>query len=132
VLGIDFGRTRIGLAVMDTEYGIPTARNPIIASGTLRTDADALDTFAKREEAARIVLGLPLENGEEGKSARIIRMLGELLEQKGWPVSYVDETLTSHEAETAMSSLGFKASEQRARVDGEAACLILERFQEAE
>ncbi len=130
-LGIDFGKTRIGLAVMESEFGVATARTPLLATGTLRKDADLIDELAKREGVDALILGIPLEYGEDGKSAKIIRMLGQLLVDRGWEVDFVDESMTSHESEAAMAELGMKASEQRARVDGESACRILERYQVA-
>lgn len=128
LLGIDFGFARIGAAVTDDAVGLPSALPAMTASGKLKVDAGAIATLAKRQEAEKIVLGLPLENGEEGKMARIMRQLGGHLQAVGLVVDYVDETLTSVEAEDALRGTDMKASQRKKLRDGEAACRILERY----
>lgn len=128
LLGIDFGFARIGAAVTDDAVGLPTALSTMNASGKLKVDAQAIATLAKRQEADKVILGLPLEDGEEGKMARIMRQLGGHVEATGLVVDYVDETLTSVEAETALRGTDMKASQRKKLRDGEAACRILERY----
>ena len=128
LLGIDFGFARIGVAVTDEAVGLPTALPAVPASGKLRVDALALAALARRQEVGTVVLGLPLEGGEEGRMARVMRGLGGHLEGAGLVVEYVDETLTSVEAETALRGTEMKASQRRKARDGEAACRILERY----
>jgi len=129
LLGVDWGTTRIGIAVGETDPQVATPRNPLTPTGTLKKDAVNLVQLAKNEEAQAIVLGLPLEpGGIEGRMAKIARMLAHEIEQAGMRVELVDETLTSVQAETEMSAQGLKVSQRRKRRDGEAACLILERF----
>lgn len=128
LLGIDFGFARIGAAVTDDAVGLPSALPALTASGKLKVDATAIAALARRQEADRVVLGLPLEGGEEGKMARVMRGLGGHLEAAGLVVEYVDETLTSVEAEAALRETDLKASARRKARDGEAACRILERY----
>jgi len=129
LLGIDFGFKRIGVAVAETEFGIVTARPPFAASGALKNDAAAIVKLAKREEVAAVVIGLPVEeSGEEGRMARICRMLGSHIEGNGMPVHLVDESMTSIQADDSLREEGLKASQRRKLRDGEAAALILERY----
>lgn len=129
LLGVDFGFKRIGVAVADSDYGLPNPRPALTAAGALKRDAEAIAALAKREEAAVIVLGLPVEpTGEEGRMARICRQLGGHLEALGLQVRFVDETLSSVQAERSLLDVGMKASDRRQRRDGEAACVILERY----
>ena len=128
LLGIDFGFARIGVAVTDEAVGLPSALPALQASGKLKVDAEAIALLAKRQEVSKVVLGLPLEDGVEGKMARIMRQLGGHLEKDGLVVEYVDETLTSVEAEASLRETDMKASQRRKARDGEAACLILERY----
>ena len=73
LLGIDYGRVRIGLAVCD-DLGISTT-----ALGFVRRESDALAAvivaaIAKREGAAALVIGLPLHaHGAEGGNVRWVR-----------------------------------------------------------
>ena len=128
LLGIDFGFARIGAAVTDEAVGLPSALPALNASGKLKVDANAIAILAKRQEADKVVLGLPLEHGEEGKMARVMRQLGGHLQGLGLVVEYVDETLTSVEAEDALRGTDMKASQRKKHRDGEAACRILERY----
>jgi putative Holliday junction resolvase len=100
LLGVDFGFKRIGLAVADTGVALPSPRNAIAASGKLKTDAATLSAILNNEHAEAVVLGLPVEpSGEEGRMARICRQLAGHLEERGHRVFFVDETLSSVEAE---------------------------------
>jgi putative Holliday junction resolvase len=133
LLGIDFGFKRIGVAVAETEVGIVTPRSPMAASGTLKKDAEAIATLARREEACAVVLGLPVEeSGEEGRMARICRTLAEHLAGNGILVHLVDESMTSVQADGTLRQEGLKASQRRKLRDGEAAALILERYLDAQ
>lgn len=130
VLGIDFGGTRIGIAVVETATKLPSPRQCLAASGTLAKDALAIQKIMADECAELVVVGLPLDQGSETKMSRICRMLVDRLRDLGARVETVDESMTSNEAELVMLASGMKASQVRKAVDGEAACRILERFME--
>ena len=132
ILGIDFGGKRIGLAVVDTEIRLPEPRGVLQASGTLAKDALAIRAIAQGESIATVVVGLPLDLDGETQMSRICRLLGQRLEETGLSVQFVDESMTSQEAERAMRDAGMTAAEIRQRVDSEAACRILERFMEGD
>ncbi|HEY0868309.1 MAG TPA: Holliday junction resolvase RuvX [Fimbriimonas sp.] len=132
VLGIDFGFKRIGVAVGETGAGVASARPPLEAAGALKRDAERISLLARREEADAIVVGLPLEKGVEGRMARICRTLGEHLASLGERVEFVDESLSSVEAEATLRGDDLKASQRRKLRDGEAARLILERYMHEE
>jgi len=79
-----------------------------------------------------LVVGLPLTlEGGESDWTRAVRAFGERLARRtGLPVHWVDERLTSVEAEEAVRASGLPRSkrEQKARIDRAAAMLILQRF----
>lgn len=129
LLGVDFGMSRIGLAVAETEFEVATPRPPLKAAGKLRLDAEAIVALAREEHADRVVLGLPVEEtGEEGRMARIARQLAGHMESLGLNVELVDERYTSVESEEALRDQGLKASSRRKRRDSASAILILERY----
>lgn len=128
LLGIDFGFKRIGVAVGETSLGIATARPPIAASGALKRDAEAIVRIAKNEQADVVVIGLPLEEIGEGRMARICRTLGSHVSESGQRVEFVDESMSSVQAEATLIADDLKASQRRKLRDGEAARLILERY----
>jgi putative pre-16S rRNA nuclease len=130
LLGVDFGGKRIGLAVMDSNSPHPRPLAPLEATGSLSKDALAIKGLADREGAGTVVLGLPLDTEGETKMSKVCRQLATRIEETGLKVALVDESMTSQEAESAMRAAGLKASQARRRVDGEAACRILERYRE--
>lgn len=125
---MDFGASRIGLAVVETEVKLPSPLGVLAASGTLAKDAAAIHARAQSEAAERVVVGLPLSEGEETKMSRICRLLGDRLVDLGVDVHYVDESLTSATAEDHMRDSGLKGSQIRKSVDALAACAILDRY----
>jgi putative Holliday junction resolvase len=130
LLGVDLGRKRIGLAVGETELAIATPRQTLAASGKLDTDADALTQYAKREEADAVVIGVPImaDAPDGGRMQRVCRELGAKLTARGLNVAYVDESLTSIEAQAALRETGLTAAQRKPRIDGESAARILERY----
>ncbi|MBI1756153.1 MAG: Holliday junction resolvase RuvX [Fimbriimonas ginsengisoli] len=133
VLGVDFGLSRIGLAVTDEAAGLPTPLRTIGASGALRPDAEAIGAVARDEGADRVALGYPIgDEGEDGRMARIVRALAGHLRELGLEVTLVDESLTSVEAEAALRAVGLKSSVRRRRRDAQAAVRILERYLETQ
>jgi len=82
-----------------------------------------------------IVVGLPLTlAGDDSDWTREVRAFGERLgERASLPVSFVDERLTSVQAERAVRSLGMPKHERerKERVDAAAAMLILQSFLDA-
>ncbi len=126
-LGIDPGRVRIGLALADDV--LRTAR-PLRALEHRREAADvtAIAGVAREYEVTRAVVGLPLNmDGSEGPAARHARALAASLGAAlGVPVELFDERLSTFEAETRLRDRGFSAKDRRARVDAEAAAVILQ------
>ncbi|MDI9635545.1 Holliday junction resolvase RuvX [Kamptonema cortianum] len=130
MLGVDLGKARIGLAVMNLQAGIPTPLPAVQAKGALAKDAEQVAAVAQAQEAGTIVLGLPLLMGEETPMSRVVRRFGAILEDHGVCVAYADESMTTSEADTALFEAGMKASQRKKARDSEAACRILERFRE--
>jgi putative Holliday junction resolvase len=142
-LAVDFGFKKIGIAVGETEFKIAHPRQPIAASGALAKDALAIVETARKEQVDVVIVGLPVEeSGKEGRMARICRTVGALISEQGFRVEFVDESYTSLEAETSLAQSRLdimrkqdfaanrkKGSNMREAIHGEAAVLILERFQ---
>jgi putative Holliday junction resolvase len=76
----------------------------------------------------RAVVGLPLNmDGTEGEAARLARGFAQKLAAAlAIPVELFDERLSTFEAETRLRDRGFSAKDRRARVDAEAAAVILQ------
>jgi putative Holliday junction resolvase len=126
-LGVDLGRARIGLAVADDVLRTASPLRTV----DRRTDAATLDEIARAArdlEVTRAVVGLPLNmDGTEGEAARHARAFAaKLAIALAVPVDLFDERLSTFEAETRLRDRGFSAKDRRARVDAEAAAVILQ------
>jgi len=127
VLAVDPGSKRVGIAISDPSGTIAQALTTVDAEpvGTLVT---RLAEIAKRNEAARIVVGLPRRlDGSYGPEAKAARALADAVRKaSGLPVELVDERLTTVAAERSMIAAGARRAKRRATVDRVAAALLLQ------
>ena len=132
ILGIDYGGRRIGVAVSDPTGTIASPLPTLRRRAGKRPPLAKIQELAEAKEAEAVVIGLPLElDGTESDWAREVRAVGEKLARRlGLPVHFVDERLTSVQAERAVRSIGLpkRKREERGRVDAAAATLILQRW----
>lgn len=128
-LGLDIGRRRIGIAGCD--------RTGLIAFGlrTLeRRSFQQIITILQGIVAERqirvLVVGLPYAmNGSMGTQARqVMEFANRLSKTLNVPVEFVDERLTSYEAEQMILAEGHSPSRNKAVIDRKAAALILQRW----
>jgi putative Holliday junction resolvase len=133
LLAIDYGRVRVGLATCD-ELGIAT--RPL---GFIRRESDAqaakmVAQLAKQEQAAELVIGLPLHaNGDAGGNVRWVRdFLKELAKVCPLPVHEVDERYSSSEAEEALRTEGRWPPSNPGLIDAKSAAILLRRYLDGE
>jgi len=132
MLAVDYGKTRIGLAVSDPTC---TIASPIDAINANVTDDPANVSFIARQIAASlIVVGLPISlDGTHGPSARrassFCRRLRKLIDL---PVVLWDERMSTVEAQSRLRAGGNVPTKmrgsQRGRIDSAAAAIILEAY----
>lgn len=141
LLGIDLGERRIGVALAED------ADSPARPLVTLRrhrdvaADAADLRALVETHRAVELVVGLPLEAaGQEGAQAGLTRTwvaaLESTLEMPDVRILFQDERLSSHVAESRVGPMRrgrsggppsrHQRDEYRARVDREAAAIILQ------
>jgi putative Holliday junction resolvase len=137
LLGIDLGERRIGVAVADHD-GRARPLVTLRRARTVAADATAIVRIATEQDAAELVVGLPLEAaGGEGAQARVTRTWVEAVSPLvRLPISLRDERLSSHLAETRLGPMkrgrsggppsAVQRDVHRARVDREAAAIILQ------
>jgi putative pre-16S rRNA nuclease len=127
-LGIDFGERRIGLALSDAEGRIALAHGAI----ERRSDRQAIEEIAALVEAEAVgalVVGEPRRPSDGAATAAALRArtFGERLARRtGLPVAFVDETLSSVEAEERLREAGVPVSRRAARRDALAAEIVLQ------
>jgi putative holliday junction resolvase len=132
-LGVDLGRVRIGLAIADDVLRQARPLRVVHRRGGAK-DLDAIAEAARDYEVGRAVVGLPLNmDGTEGSAARLSREFATKLEAAlGVPVELFDERLSTFEAEVRLRDRGISAKDARARVDAEAAAVILQGWLDRE
>lgn len=133
-LAIDLGAKRIGLALSDEGGRFATPLDVLCVRDPDAAIAPILDLI-RQEGVQRIVLGLPLNmDGTFGPPARQAVAWGRRLSsQSGLPVLYVDERLSSFDAEQQLADrkrLGEKLTRQRKKeqLDALAAASFLQAF----
>jgi putative holliday junction resolvase len=123
ILGIDFGNSKIGLAMADTETKIAFAYD------TIRNDKNLLSNLEKiieKENVEKVVIGLPsymIETSEEADQ----KSLGKLLEiNTGVKIEYFEEMFTTKMAQANLKEKGAKKIGKSD--DAEAAKIILQEW----
>jgi putative Holliday junction resolvase len=129
LLALDLGAKRVGVAVCD-ELQLTTQPLPALARTNWKKLLRQISDLCHSFDAQGVVIGLPLNlDGTEGEAAlearRIARNLSVSLTV---PVHLQDERLTSCAAEEFLREAGVKGLELTARLDSEAAALILRDF----
>ena len=132
VLGIDFGERRVGLALSDPSATIAQPLPTITRRLGKRPPIAAITEIIQHQEVGEVVVGLPLNlAGDETDWTRTVREFGNKLQERaGIPVEFLDERLTSVQAERAVRGSGLKRSdrEQKHRIDAAAAVLLLQTY----
>jgi len=129
ILGIDYGKKRIGLAVSDPmrkiAQGIPT-----LANSSLAQVFTELENIISDHEINKIVIGLPVTmKAEVGKAAQVTnKFVAALKNRFELPTMVWDERLTSVLARRTMKELGKSPSKNKNKVDEIAAILILQSY----
>lgn len=100
ILALDYGRTKIGMALADAEARIAEPHDTLERINR-NEDMRRLREFVRDHAIRQIVVGLPLRlDGTAGEMAEeATRFAERLRKQIGVPVELVDERLTSWQAE---------------------------------
>jgi len=131
-IGLDLGGARCGVAI-DDELGKLAHPRPNLPAKDRPALVTALVALAKEENAARFVVGLPLDmSGKEGRAAERVRLFAQkLADATGLDVELQDERLTTVEASRALHDAGHDARAQKSKIDGAAATTILQAWLDA-
>jgi putative holliday junction resolvase len=131
-LGLDVGKKRIGVAGCD--------RTGLIASGlttierrSFLQDVEEFRRIVEDREVQVLVVGLPYTmDGSLGFQAKQVQKFASRLSAAlQLPVEYVDERLTSFEAEQALLAENRSPSRNKALIDRKAAAIILQQWLDA-
>lgn len=133
VLGVDYGKRRIGFAVSDETASLARPLATAEVTGG-RAAAEVVAETAKREGARVVVLGDPRHmDGRESALGEEIRLLARRIEAllPGVAVVLWDERLTSHEAAAILRERGERLEGRKGRLDQVAAAVLLQSYLDA-
>jgi putative Holliday junction resolvase len=126
LLGFDYGRRRIGVAVGQTVTGTATALLTLAARDG-QPDWEAVTALVEQWQPGALVVGLPLQlDGSDSELSRQAERFARRLEGRyKRPVHLMDERLSSRAAEQSRSRKG-----ARQELDALAAQVILQDWLE--
>jgi len=128
-LGLDVGSKRIGVAGCDGTGLIATGLTTIKRT-SFEQDVSQFRELVEQREVQVLVIGLPYSmNGTLGFQARQVQKYARRLSAAlQLPVEYVDERLTSFEAEQLLHAEKRSPSRHKALIDRKAAAIILQQW----
>lgn len=128
-LGLDVGSKRIGVAGCDGLGLIATGLTTIEYTSFERVVAQLRELIEERQVQV-LVIGLPYSmNGTIGPQAkRVQKFASRLATALQLPVEYVDERLTSYEAEELLKAQKRSLSRNKGLIDRKAAAIILQQW----
>lgn len=99
ILALDYGRTRIGLALSD-ELALTSQPAGALARTNRRDVVTHLRALVRKNNVRQIIIGLPLhlDGTQSEMSAEVQRFAARLRKHLGIPIGLVDERLTSWDA----------------------------------
>ena len=128
-LGLDVGKKRIGVAGCDGTGLIATGLTTIHRT-SLKQDVEELTKIVVEREVQVLVVGLPYSmSGKIGYQAQQVIKYAELISKTlELPVEYVDERLTSVEAEAQLKTRKGYSNRDKGAIDRRAAAIILQQW----
>ena len=131
ILGIDYGDSRVGLAITDmlgiTAQGLETIKH----NGNDKIVLKKIEEIVSKYDVDTIVVGLPINlNGTKAQRVEITEKFIHKLKCKfnNIKIDTMDERLTTVEAQKTMNFLGVNKYKKKDIVDTIAAVYILEAY----
>ena len=129
IMCLDYGDVRIGIAFSDL---LQTIASPYDTYTRKNLDADLqfFSDLAKQKDVELVVIGIPYNmDGTAGERVTVTKQFADLLSQKlGVNVEFVDERLSSVEAESILAEAGVPAIKRKGLIDKIAAGIILQNY----
>jgi putative holliday junction resolvase len=127
ILGLDFGRARIGVAISDE---LQMLAHPLETIPANEEPASRVAEIVREKQVDHVVAGVPRQmNGQIGTAAsEVLEFVEKLRAILPCPVVTWDERLTTVAAHRALRDAGKKTRDTRAYVDQVAAQMILQTY----
>ena len=131
VLGIDYGDSRVGLAITDSLKITAQGLETVDYKGNDKMLLKRLDEIFEMYEVDTIVVGMPYNmNGSSSFRVEVTEKFIHKLKCKynKMKIEIIDERLTSVEAHRTMNMLGINKRKKKGIVDTLSAVYILEKY----
>lgn len=131
IVGIDFGKVRIGLAISDERRIIAQPLETIRAAKDNGQTAKLIaQSLSRYNNIDTVVIGLPLLlNGKEGEMALLVKAFAKAIEQAlPYPVILWDERLTSSGVERMLLDMDVSRKKRAELSDALSAVSILQNY----
>jgi putative Holliday junction resolvase len=138
VLGIDFGRRRIGLALSDATGLLARPWKTLAAEGSARTvaalAAEIAALIAEPDGLSAVALGYPRRlGGERNEQTTAVEQLAAALRRLvNVPIVLQDERLSSREADAVLARSEKDWRKRKTRLDAASAAVILQDYLDAQ
>lgn len=132
ILGIDYGDSRVGIAITDeleiTAQGLET----IHYKGNDKILLNRIEEIIKKYEVKKVIVGMPINL--KGKNSERVEITNKFINKikcrfgQAITIETVDERLTTVEAHKTMNLLNIKKEKKKNLVDTISAVYILEKY----
>ncbi len=128
-LGLDVGKKRLGVAGCDGTGLIATGLTTIYRT-SFAEDIRQLQEIIKEREVEILVIGMPYTlDGSVGFQAKQVQKFAHKIAKiLQLPIEYVDERLTSVEAEARLKASKKFSTRNKGAIDRQAAAIILQQW----
>lgn len=133
LLAVDFGMKRMGFAIGNTTINTATPIDPLTYKNTKHA-VEHIKQLTAEYDITQILIGYPLnmdgsKSSISGQVEHFTRRLKKAL-APGITTQYIDERLSSFEAEQELKSLHPDYKKRKKIIDSMSALMILRRFME--
>ena len=128
VIGIDFGLSKVGLAISDPS-GIIALPLKVLRYKNKEDLLSELQNISKEKDVKKFVIGYPISmNYKENEMTKIIDSFKQDMENLNFEVILEDERLSSEYAKKIIIEQDIKVSRNKEMVDLTAASIILQTY----
>jgi len=128
ILGLDYGDSRIGLAMSDPNKIIASPLYTIQNKGADKLKIK-LDSIIVENDIESLVLGLPISmTGKDTIQTEKVREFSKFLECFNIPINMQDERLSSLSAKKSLIEQNVKTGHNKHLIDSTAAAIFLQQF----
>ena len=128
ILGVDYGDTRIGLAISDPMKSIAFPYKTV-NNKSLEYLIDFFKKLILDKEIDCLVIGLPIGlNGKDTDQTKKVRIFADALKVLNVSIYFQDERLTSVSAKKSLIEQNIKTGFVKEKIDERAASIFLQQF----